>query len=268
MHRDSRTLLLLLLFASSPASRAQLFITNLNRIGVTTANTLSVKTNAPAGQSFTAVTNAIGWVDFLLDDANPSNGLPANLHVNLREYIEAGPVLRAVSGAVIASSYSVKLNNGHLTGSRTNETRFIFPTNVTLVISNRYWWELVWESGDDVRAHYYHLSFPDGDVITGGVKSPSDPNSIWDMAFNEGTIFQYPEIKNARLLTNGDSLDLQFEFHHLPMPCVLDVSSNLTIWTPLLTNTIYAAPYITIRGIGNAGTASPQYFRGRYLDQR
>src|SRR6476660_352796 len=103
---DSRALSVLLLFASAFAARAQLFFTNLNRIITTTANTLSVKTNAPAGQSFTAVTNAIGWVDFLLDDAHPSNGLPATLHVNLREYIEAGPVPAAVSGGVIASSYS------------------------------------------------------------------------------------------------------------------------------------------------------------------
>src|ERR1041384_4673998 len=53
---DSRALLVLLLFASAFAARAQLFITNLNRIITTTANTISVKTNAPAGQSFTAVT--------------------------------------------------------------------------------------------------------------------------------------------------------------------------------------------------------------------
>src|SRR4051812_3081327 len=93
-----------LAFAPSHTS-AQVFVTNLNRITVTTPGTLSVKTNAPAGQSFTAVTNAIGWVDFLLDDANPSNALPATLHVNLREYVEAGrfdPIPGQITGALLA----------------------------------------------------------------------------------------------------------------------------------------------------------------------
>jgi hypothetical protein len=250
----------------------QIFITNLNRMVPSVPSIFSVKTNAPAGQSFRAVTNAIGWVDFFLDDANPSNDIPARLHVNLREYdeVDKSGFPTPITGAVIASSYSITLTNGHLTGGRSNETRFIFPTNIPLVMPTKYWCELVWESGDDILVRYYHLGYPDGDAITNGIKFSTDPYSTWDMGFKIGTIAQYPQFTNVRLTRTETNLYLDGFVDGLNgAECRVEYSYDLVTWTPLYSPSAWTFPLNMHSLIETGSNSAPaKFWRVRYLNER
>jgi hypothetical protein len=284
MHRGTRAAVIILISAvlfTGWRLPAQVFITNLHRIVVSENRSLSVKTNAPIGQSFIAVTNAIGWVEFLLDDADWTNGLPAVSHVNLRTYVEAqktDPNPGAVSGELLCSSYPTTITNGHRTFFYTNPTRFIFPTNVSLVAGTKYWWEFVSDSGDDVFAHFYHLGFPDGDVISGGTNF-GGPSSTWDMEYNEGTIAKYPEFKAPRIeqetfltRTPNGATPPMFDFlanleGMTGQQYVVEISSNLVTWTPFRTNTFDTSP----RSVGYSRATDPDtpprlFFRARYLN--
>ena len=273
MQQTPRAALAAVVFAilfSGGRAPAQVFITNTVRIIASAPGSLSVQSNGPTGQSFIADTNAIGWVSLLLDDSNPSNGLPATLHVNLRTYFEAqkpDPNAGAVSGALISSSYPATLTNGHRVQNISGATRFVFPTNVPLVPGTKYWWELVSDSGDDVRAHFYHFSYPDGDVIAGGTNAGGGGGfSIWDMAYNHGIIAQYPEFKNPQL--DPRQFDFVADLEGLTdQQFVVETSTNLVTWTAQLTNTFDVSPKpIIIPGTSPSNAPPRLFYRARYLE--
>ena len=278
MHQSALTaafLAGLVLLTQPSKSSAQVFKTNLFDTQAEATSSVLVPSDGPVGQSFTAKTNAIGWASLFLDDANPSNGLSATLHVNLRNYTEASNGV--VGGNVIASSYASMLTNGHKMSVNNGATRFVFPTNISLAVGAKYWLEIISDSGDEVRARYNHYFYSGGDVIAWGTNrgtiAPNANVSLWDMGFALGTIIKYPEFKNARVEPANTNTPNDLVFRSEAEGVVgqqfsVEISSNLVNWVPFITNTFMPLP--TLIELPLTGQTGPprQLLRLRYNNQQ
>ena len=260
--------LLSILFTTTTIAEAQLFVTDINRL-FGSAIPLDVRTNGPVGQSFTAVTNSIGWVKLMVERRNPFIDAPASVHVNLRNYVEVPKPASnagAVSGTVVASSYPVILTNGFAPQFLSDATRFIFPTNVPVVATQKYWWEFVWDSGDDVIVRYYHF-LHEGDVIAGGTNFGRS-DSLWDIPFDAGTIQKYPEIKQLQLMQSPFLFRFQMD-GFTGQQCLVEISTNSVNWTAYRTNVFDGfSRTIDFPDIESSEAPSRLFFRLRYVEPR
>ena len=264
----------LVLLTRPSESSAQVFKTNLFPTQAEANASVLVRAAGPVGQSFTAKTNAIGWAAFFLDDANPTNGLPATLHVNLRNYREASNGI--VGGDVIASSYPSTLTNGHKMVLFYGATRFVFPTSIPLAIGVKYWLEIVSDSGDEVRARYYHYNYFGGDLIAwgtnAGIFSPALV-SVWDMGFALGTIIKYPEFKNIRVEPANANTPNELVFRSEAEGVVgqqfsVEISSNLVNWVPFTVGTFVTLPTLIELPLPEQTGPPRQFLRLRYQNQQ
>lgn len=278
MHRNALTAVFLAglaVLARPKESAAQVFKTNLFPTRASAALSVLVRANGPVGQSFTATTNSIGWAALFLEDANATNGVGAMLHVNLRNYTEASNGV--VSGDVIASSRPSTLTNGHQMATIYDATRFLFPTNLPVAVGTKYWLEIVSDSGDEVRARYYHFFYSGGDVIAWGTNmgtiAPYPEQSLWDMGFAVGTVIKYPEFKNVRIEAANagapNELVLRGEVEGvLGQEFTLEISSDFVNWVPFTTNTFAVSPTLVELPLTAQAYPPRQFFRARYLNQK
>jgi hypothetical protein len=177
-----RTILMLEVLATLLSSTAAGQVLLVDQAAGVSSSTIghvfySMETNAPMGQMFTPLSNAVGFVQLGMGARSP-----VRLHIHLRGDSLTGPIL--------ATSRTINIPAGFK-----GVAHFNFETNVAVAPGWPYCIEPINESTNDCSVTLYHYGYSKGVALLKG--TPLNwPYGFW---FREGAIASFPKLSGTYL---------------------------------------------------------------------